>query len=69
MTMTATKEVLSLKPLDKIRLVDKLLLSLDMPNKELDKIWAEESERRIDAYEAGRTQAQDVNEVLAKYSR
>ena len=69
MTMLATNEVLSLKPLDKIRLVDELLLSLDMPNKELDEIWAEESERRIDAYEVGRTQSHDVYEVLAKYNR
>ena len=69
MTMFSTKEVLALKPLDKIRLVDELLLSLDMPNKELDEIWAEESEKRIDAYEGGRTQAHNVYEVLAKYNR
>ncbi|MGJ0317007.1 addiction module protein [Aliarcobacter cryaerophilus] len=69
MTMLATKEVLSLKPLDKIQLIDELLLSLDMPNKELDEIWAEESEKRIDAYEEGRTQSHDIYEVLAKYTR
>ena len=69
MTMLATKEVLSLSPLDKIRLVDELLLSLDMPNKELDEIWAEESEKRINAYEVGRTQAHDIYEVLTKYNR
>lgn len=69
MTTLVAKEMLSLKPLDKIRLVDELLLSLDMPNKELDEIWAEESERRIESYEAGKTQAQDVYEVLTKYKR
>lgn len=67
MTSLATREVLSLNPLDKIRLVDELLLSLDMPNKELDKIWAEESQRRIESYEEGKTQAQDVYKVLTKY--
>ncbi len=69
MTMIATEEILSLKPLDKIQLIDELLLSLDMPNKELDEIWVEESERRIEAYETGKTQAHDVYEVLAKYSK
>lgn len=68
MTMLATKEVLSLNPLDKIQLIDELLLSLDMPNKELDEIWAQESERRIEAYEAGNTKAHDVYEVIGKYS-
>jgi len=40
-----------------------------MPNKELDEIWAEESQKRIESYEGGRTQAQDVYEVLTKYHR
>ncbi len=67
--MVAYEEVFDLKPLDKIHLIDQLLLSLDLPNNELDKIWTEEAERRIDAYEAGKTQATDVYEVLAKYKR
>ena len=67
--MVAYKEVFDLKPLDKIHLIDQLLLSLDLPNSELDKIWAEEAERRIDAYEAGTTQSTDVYEVLSKYNR
>lgn len=67
--MVAYEEVFELKPLEKIHLIDQLLLSLDLPNSELDKIWAEESERRIDAYETGTTQSTDVYEVLAKYNR
>jgi putative addiction module component (TIGR02574 family) len=69
MPTLATKEVLSLKPLEKIQLIDELLLSLDMPNKELDEIWAEEAENRIEAYEAGKTQAQDAYKVLSKYNK
>ena len=67
--MIAYEEVFELKPLEKIHLIDQLLLSLDLPNSELDKIWEEESEQRIDAYEAGTTQSTDVYEVLAKYNR
>ena len=65
--MSINEEALTLNPLDRIRLIDKLLLSLDIPNKELDVIWAEESEKRITAYEAGQIQASDVNKVLSKY--
>ena len=67
--MVAYKEVFDLKPLDKVRLIDQLLLSLDLPNNEFDKIWSEEAEQRINAYEKGKTQAADVYEVLAKFKR
>jgi len=33
------KEVLDLEPLDKIKLIDELLLSLDIPNKDIDELW------------------------------
>ncbi|MEA1918335.1 MAG: addiction module protein [Campylobacterota bacterium] len=66
--MLAYEDVFDLKPLDKIHLIDQLLLSLDVPNNDLDKIWAEEAERRINAYEAKKTQATDVYKVLAKYN-
>jgi len=65
--MSINQEALTLKPLDKIQLIDELLLSLDIPDQALDKIWVEESEKRIDAYETGRTNATDVYEVLEKY--
>jgi len=69
MGTVAYEELFDLKPLDKIHLIDQLLLSLDLPDNELDKIWVEEAEKRIDSYEAGNTQASDVYEVLAKYKR
>ena len=65
--MSVNEQALSLMPLDKIKLIDQLLLSLDMPHKELDEIWAEEAEKRIEAYELGKTHATDVYEVLKKY--
>ena len=69
MGAVAYEELFNLKPIDKIHLIDQLLLSLDLPNNELDKIWAQEAEKRINAYEAGKTQATDVYEVLEKYSK
>ena len=44
------REATSLPPLDKLQLVDYLLESLDMPDAEIEKLWAEESYRRREGY-------------------
>ena len=62
------KEALELRPIQKIDLIDKLLSSLDKPDKEIDALRAEEAENRIDAYEQGKIRAIDLKEVLEKYS-
>jgi len=60
MTAATTKladKLLSLPCEDRIYLVDKLLKSLNAPSKEeVEKAWAEESERRIDEIESGNVQ-------------
>jgi putative addiction module component (TIGR02574 family) len=61
------KEALTLKPSEKAELVDKLLSSLDKPDKEMDKLWAQEAEARIDAYDRGEIKAVTLKEVLEKY--
>jgi putative addiction module component (TIGR02574 family) len=49
-----SKQALHLKPEERFLLVEGLLKSLDEPDKELDEIWAEEAEKRLKAYRAGR---------------
>jgi len=61
------KEALGLKPADKAELIDKLLSSLDNPDRELDELWAKEAEDRIDSYEQGKIKAVTLREVLEKY--
>ncbi|MBN2285861.1 MAG: addiction module protein [Tissierellales bacterium] len=61
------KEALALQPTDKVKLIDKLLSSLDKPDKEIDKLWKSEAESRIDAYERGEIKAVTLEEVLEKY--
>jgi putative addiction module component (TIGR02574 family) len=61
------KEILSLKPSQKIELIDKLLFSLDQPDKEIDALWAKESEDRIDAFEQGKIKAVTLEKVIKKY--
>ena len=61
------KEVLLLRPSEKARLIDKLISSLDKPDKEIDELWAKEAEDRIDAYDQGKLKAVSLEEVLQKY--
>jgi len=61
------KEALTLSSSEKAQLIDKLLSSLDKSDKEIDKLWAEEAEDRIDAFDQGRIKAISLEKVLQKY--
>ena len=61
------KEAMALKPSEKVELIDKLISSLDEPDGDIDKLWSEESESRIDAYERGEIKAVTMEKVLEKY--
>lgn len=61
------KQALTLKPAQKAELIDKLLSSLDQPDREIDELWAKEAESRIDAYERGKIKAVALEKVLEKY--
>lgn len=61
------KEALTLKPQEKAELIDKLILSLDKPDKEIEALWAKEIEDRIEAYEKKKMKAVPLEEVLKKY--
>jgi putative addiction module component (TIGR02574 family) len=62
-----TEEAERLSAADRVRLVEHLLATLDKPDPEVDRAWAEESERRLDAYLRGETTARDAEAVLAKH--
>jgi len=61
------KEAIQLEPTEKVKLVDQLVTSLDKPDKDIDKLWAEEVESRLDAYKQGKLKAISLEEVLSKY--
>jgi putative addiction module component (TIGR02574 family) len=61
------KDALNLRPAEKAELIDKLLSSLDNPDKEIDALWAKEAEARIEAYDQGKIKALTLKEVLEKY--
>lgn len=61
------KEAISLPPAEQAKLVDQLISILDKPDHELDALWAEEAESRLDAYNNGTLKAVSLDEVLSKY--
>lgn len=61
------KETLTLPPEKKAELIDRLISSLDEPDREIEKLWAEEAESRVDAYEQNKIKAFTLKEVLEKY--
>jgi RNA polymerase-interacting CarD/CdnL/TRCF family regulator len=61
------KEAISLRPLDQAKLVDQLIAVLDTPDPELDKLWADEAESRLDAFKRGKLKSIALEDVLSKY--
>ena len=56
--MTATdnilKATLTFRPSEKAQLIDKLISTLNQPDKKIDELWAKVAEDRIDAYDQGK---------------
>ncbi len=61
------REAITLRPIDQARLVDQLMACLDAPDPELDKLWAEEAESRLDAFRSGKIKSVSLESVLSKY--
>lgn len=68
-TESIFKEALSLSPSEKAQLIDKLISTLDRPDKEIDELWSKEAEDRIDAYDQGKIKAISLEKVLQKYMK
>ena len=65
---TIAEEAERLPAADRVELVERLLTTLDRPDPAIDAAWADEAERRLDAYERGETTARDAASVLAQYA-
>jgi putative addiction module component (TIGR02574 family) len=64
---TLVNEALSLPPVERVTVIDRLLASLDEPDQKLDALWAEEAEARLEAFERGDIRSVTLEEMLAKY--
>ena len=68
-TQEILDRALKLPAVDKARLVDELLTSLDKPDEAIDALWRQEVEDRIKAYNAGNLRAVSLEQVLEKYRK
>lgn len=60
-------EALNLPPIERAQLIEELLSSLELPERErLDSLWGAESEDRIAAYERGELHATPLESVFEK---
>ncbi len=57
-------EALSLPPSERAQLAERLFSSLDISQEELDRLWAQEADSRIDAYDRGDIKAISASDVF-----
>ena len=58
------EQAIALKPEERFMIVEGLLKSLDEPDRKIDEIWAEEAEKRLNAYRDGRLEGIPMEEVF-----
>lgn len=58
------QEAINLKPQEKYLIIESLILSLNEPDKDIEKIWIEESEKRLDEYNNGNLKTLSFEEVF-----
>lgn len=59
--------VMELPAVEKVRLIDQLLSSLDQPDEAIDTLWRQEVEDRIQAYQAGKLKSVSLTDVLGSH--
>lgn len=47
------EQALELKAIERSKLIDELLKSLDKPDQEVDKVWENEANKRLESYRKG----------------
>ena len=63
------KRAIELAPVERIRLVEAILYSLDKPDHDIEQSWVVESEARYEAYKRGKLDAIDWEEMKKRYER
>ena len=63
------KKATGLQPIERIRLVEAILYSLDKPDPDIEQIWIAESEARYEAYKRGEIDAIEWEEIKKRYER
>lgn len=63
------KKAIELEPVERIRLVEAILHSLDKPDHDIEESWVAESEARYAAYRRGELRVTDWEEIKKRHER
>jgi putative addiction module component (TIGR02574 family) len=63
------QKAIGLQPIERIRLVEAILYSLDKPDPDIEQSWIAESEARYDAFKRGELEAIDWDEIKKRLER
>jgi len=63
-TVEIINEALHLKPQERYLIIETLVNNLNKPNEKIDKIWIEESKKRLQAYKDGKIKTFSYKEVF-----
>ena len=63
------KKATALTPVERIKLVEAILHSLDKPDAEIEKCWVMEAEARYEAYKKGEMDSVDWADTKKRYTR
>ena len=69
MTVSAEQvlaDALGLPPSERAEVAERLFSSLDISSDELDRLWAQEADSRIDAYESGKIKTISARQIFKK---
>ena len=61
------EEITALPDSEKIRLVEAILADLQKPDPEIERVWADEAQRRWAAYKAGNASTISYEEVMSRH--
>jgi putative addiction module component (TIGR02574 family) len=66
-TKSIFNDALRLRPAERLQLIEMLTRSLNKPDEKIEMIWAEESEKRYKALEAGKLKTIAIKEIVERY--
>ena len=66
-TKSVFEDALGLRPAERLQLIEMLSRSLNKPDENIEKIWAEEAEKRYRALEEGSIKTTTIEDIIERY--
>lgn len=64
---TICEEALTLRPAERLQLIEWLAKSLDKPDEKIEQVWAVEAEKRYKALKDGKVRTIPLTEIIQRY--